>query len=91
MKEYKTIRTIFNNDIKRFMEQKKYIMLLFGFEMFKMYFNTRNKTKLVRSFKDNYLDLDSFSGRFFSISDPYNSVSKTTLIDICTMKIKACI
>ena len=66
-------------------------MLFYGFNMFKMYFNTRNKTKLVRSFKNNNLNLDSFSGRNFSLSHPYNRVPETTLIDICTMKIKACI
>ena len=46
-------------------DSQKYIMLFEGFKM-KMYFNTKNKTKLVRSFNYKNLGHGSFNGPILS-------------------------
>ena len=66
-------------------------MLISGYNGVKMYFNSKNKTKLVRSFKNYKFNIDSFNGRIYSTSNPCNNLSETKLIDICTMKNKICI
>ncbi|KAM3138437.1 hypothetical protein pb186bvf_009523 [Paramecium bursaria] len=88
-KTFKIIRTIFNPKIISFIDLQKNIILMYGPKSIKMFVNTRNTTKLVRSFKKQLYYRVAFNGRLLSHSNLNRSTSETTIIDVSNMKIKA--
>ena len=62
---------------------------MYGHIAIKMFMNTRNKTRLVRSLKKQLYYRIEFNGRLLSHSNLNHSTSKTTIIDRSNMKIKA--
>ena len=62
---------------------------MYGYKVIKMFVNTGNTTKLVRSFKKQLYNRIAFNGRLLSHSNLNRSTSETTIIDVSNMKIKA--
>ena len=54
-----------------------------------MFVNTKNTTKLIRTFEKHDYNRIAFNGRLLSHSNLNRSISETTIIDVSNMKIKA--